>query len=87
MMEMKNISDFLKKFKIIPDPAKDKEKTAQLIFEKTGIKINPSEIQIKKDILFLSCHSAIKTALYMKKTLLLEGFSKELPHLKIEDIR
>ena len=84
---MKNISDFLKKFKIIPDPSKEKERIAQVIFEKTGIKIEVSDIQVKKEVVYLNCHSAIKTALYMKKALVLKGLSEMTPPLMIEDIR
>lgn len=84
---MKNISDFLKKFKIIPDPSKEKERITQVIFEKTGIKIEVADVQVKKEIVYLSCHSAIKSALYIKKALILKGLSEMVPPLVIEDIR
>jgi hypothetical protein len=83
---MKSLSDFLQKFKIIRDPALDKQLIAVLIKKHCGVTIDPTCVQIKGHNIVISTHAAIKSAIYMKKSPLMAAISEELPDRHFADI-
>lgn len=83
---MKNLADFLQKFKAIRDPSLDKKIIAYVIKQTCGVDIEPSNIKIKNFVIQISEHPAIKTSIYMKKQSILELINKELPGRNFSDI-
>jgi hypothetical protein len=82
---MFNISDFLKKFtKIEGDSKLQQDVIARALAE---IGITHAKIKLQKGILYVTAAPAAKTALYMKKAALIARIEKELPQMKILDIR
>ncbi len=84
---MKNLSNFLQKFTLIRDPSLDKERISSVIKEQCGIEILPSQIQFKKTLIQVSAHSALKSALFFKKTSVLNILIPLFPERGILDIQ
>lgn len=83
---MKSLSDFLQKFKIIRDPALDKELVVVLIKKHCGVTLDVSNIKIKENSIVISAHAAIKNVIYIKKTPLLAAISSHFPDRHFNDI-
>jgi len=71
---MKNIEEFLSKFKLIEDPAKDKQKVIGILNELLGINIGDSSVAIKNKNIVISLEPVLKSYLFTKK----EGLIMEI---------
>lgn len=83
---MKNIGDFLSKFKIIRNPAENRGVVSNLIKEVTGVFVSPDAFKIQKGIVYLQIHPAQRNIIYIKKEILLEKIQAALPDLHITNI-
>lgn len=83
---MKNIGDFLSKFKIIRNPAENRGVVVSVIKEVTGLSISADNIKIQKGSIFLQIHPAQKNIIYIKKEELLVKVQAALPDLFISSI-
>lgn len=84
---MKNIGDFLSKFKIIRSPRQNREEIVKLIKEIANIEINEDEIKISNKIVFIQSHPAIKNAIFLKKDFLLNQIKEKLPDVQVVDLK
>lgn len=81
------ISKYLEKFKHIEDPKKSREKVA-LVINSFGFNLSTEEIKISKNkILISGTNPLIKNQLFLHKENILNALKKELPGLKIEEIK
>ncbi len=84
---MKNIGDFLSRFKIIRSPKQNREEVVRMIQGVLKIDITESDIEIKNKIVFIQCHPAIKTAIFLKKQVILEQIKEKLPDVQVVDLK
>ncbi len=84
---MKNIGDFLSKFKIIRSPKQNREEVVKLIKEVTDIEISEDEIKISNKTLFIQSHPALKNAIFLKKEFLLNQIKEKLPDIQVVDLK
>jgi hypothetical protein len=84
---MKNIGDFLSRFKIIRSPKQNREEVVRIIQGVLKIDITESDIEIKNKIVFIQCHPAIKTAIFLKKEVILEQIKEKLPDVQVVDLK
>ena len=82
---MKDISDYLVKFKNIKNPKQDKEIIAEAIKKVTSHSIDTSAISIQRTIIFLKTNPYLLLEIRMKKETLLEEIKKNLK--EITDIK
>lgn len=75
---MKEISDFLAKFKIIPDPKDEKKIIASIIIEEIKQPIEDLEnlIDVKNSSIHISVHPAYKNLIFQRKIEILEKINK-----------
>lgn len=71
---MKNIEEFLSKFKLIEDPSRDKQKVVGILNELLGINIEDSSVSIKNKNITISLEPVLKSYLFTKK----EGLVREI---------
>lgn len=83
---MRNIGDFLSKFKIIRNPAENRQVIVSVIKEVTGLSISPDTVKIQKRSVFLQIHPAQKNIIYIKKEELLTKIQATLPDLHISSV-
>ena len=70
---MKGISDFLAKFKVIPNPADEKKIIASIVNDVLKEKrVDTSDIEIKGYMICILIHPAIKNLIFQHKTDILE---------------
>lgn len=71
---MKGISEFLAKFKIIPNPRDEKRKIAEIISKTLGQEelIDEKSLEIKGFSVFIDVHPAIKNLIFQKKDEILQ---------------
>lgn len=86
---MFNVSDYLKKFVRIENDNKQTSDSIRVVFAEV---FNPDiatklNFDFKKGIIHIKGDSNLKSMVFMKKTSLLEKFSKNYPNLKVTDIR
>ncbi len=84
---MKNIGDFLSRFKIIRSPKQNREEVVHIIQGVLKLDITESDIQIKNKMVFIQCHPAIKTAIFLKKQVILEQIKEKLPDVQVVDLK
>lgn len=64
---MKDLSELLSKFKLIPNPKKEKELVLEVISEFTGVLLNTDDVEIQNSVIRLTCHPLIKSKIYLHK--------------------
>ncbi len=84
---MKNIGDFLSKFKIIRSPRQNREEVVKLIKDVTGIEIGEEEIKITNRAVFIQSHPALKNAIFLKKEILINQIKEKLPDIQVVDLK
>ncbi len=85
---MKNIADFLNKFKIIVKNKSDlKEIVTGVFFEETKIKLEDSDYKIKNGTIYLNIKPIYKNEIFFKKEKILEKINSKIENQKIIDIR
>lgn len=77
-MNMKNIEEFLAKFKLIEDPKKNKVKISKVLFDVLGVNVPEMDIFIKNSQIIIKTNPAIKSFLFTKKENTLFLLEKEL---------
>jgi hypothetical protein len=80
---MKNIADFLSKFKIIRDPSENRKQVVLVIKDVTGLDIEEEEVRIVKNSLYLDVHPALKNHIFMRKKEILSCLAEKLPEAYI----
>jgi hypothetical protein len=82
---MKGISDFLAKFKIIPDPKDEKKIIASIISEEIKQVIEDFEnlIDVKNSSIQLNIHPAYKNLIFQHKIDILEKINKRFNGEKV----
>lgn len=83
---MKNIGDFLSKFKIIRNPKQNREVITHIIKEVTSIELDDSCVQIKNKIVFIHAHPAIKSAIFIKKDKIISLIKEKLPDIQVVNL-
>ncbi len=81
-----HIGDFLKKFKVIRDPAENRQVISSVIKSVTGLIVSVDNIKIQQGSVFLNIHAAQKGIIFMKKDSLLLKLRENLPDLGIKSI-
>lgn len=72
-----NIADLLKKFSSIEDPKQKKVRIAEIVEKISGVIVDPSFIEIKKDSLVLNISQIEKNEVFFKKKEILAECEKE----------
>lgn len=72
-----NIAELLKKFSSIEDPKQKKVRIAEIIEKISGVIVDPSFIEIKKDSLVLNISQIEKNEVFFKKKEILSECEKE----------
>jgi hypothetical protein len=75
---MKNLSDLLSHFKLIPDPKREKDLILKVILDVTGVELNLDSVEYSNQIVKISCHPIIKSKLFMYKDKILNSLNNEL---------
>lgn len=75
---MKGISDFLAKFKVIPDPKDEKKIIAEIVCGEINQSIEGlvSLIEVKGALIQIDVHPAFKSLIFQHKTDILEKLNK-----------
>lgn len=84
---MKNIGDFLSRFKIIRSPKQNREEVARIIQSVIKLDITEADIELKNRMVFIQCHPAIKTTVFLKKEIILEQIKEKLPDVQVVDLK
>ncbi len=83
---MKNIEEFLQKFKLIPNPLNYKKDISSVIESVTKIKIEVENIKIQGRNLILKVNPAVKNIIFIKKDQILKEIEVKIPDRKIDAI-
>lgn len=83
---MKNIEDFLKKFKIIKDPSRNKEDIIAIIKAHCGCVVDKNNLTLQGKKLIIQAHPTVKNLIYLKKETLLEQLKINNPEVVIDTI-
>ncbi len=83
---MFNVANYFKKFTTLEEGTKQTRGTVQQAFKEI-CGIDNVDFDLKKGIIYLKGNSMLKSAVFMKKTALVERFSKTDAKLRITDIR
>ena len=75
---MKNIEDFLLKFKLIEDPKKDKERVQEVLRSVLGIEVEKEGIKIKNSTISITVEPVIKSYIFTKKEAVLLDLQSKL---------
>lgn len=73
---MKGISDFLAKFKVIPNPADEKKIIVSIISEIIKQEINEDCVDIQSYTIKVNIHPALKGLIFQNKDAILEQINK-----------
>ncbi len=85
---MFQIKELLAKFKLLEDPAQIRNTVALTINECIGVNaLNLKSLEIRKNIVWLKVHPAVKQRISQKTTICIEAINSKLPELKIIDIK
>ncbi len=83
---MKNIEEFLKKFKLIPNPLNYKTDIIVIIENVTKQKIDVNNIKLQGNNIVLKVHPIVKNLIFIKKEEILKEISIKIPNRKIDSI-
>lgn len=84
---MKQISELLSKFKNLERPGANKDKLIEIIEKETTVELKKTDLVIQGKNIFIKLGGAAKTEILLKRQKILNKIVKELPNLKIDDIR
>ncbi|MBU3668752.1 MAG: hypothetical protein FGM57_02155 [Candidatus Taylorbacteria bacterium] len=84
---MKNIGDFLSKFKIIRNPKENREQISIILKNSIQLDVSESEIKVEKGVIYLYTHPAVKNVIFLNKEKILVIIKEKLPDLYVVDIR
>lgn len=73
---MKGISDFLAKFKVIPNPRDEKKIIVEIIGNEIKQELNEDVVEIKGSTIQLGIHPALKNLVFQHKIEILEQLNK-----------
>lgn len=73
---MKGISDFLAKFKVIPNPRDEKKIIATIVSELIKREVGEENIEIQSYIIKVNTHPALKGLIFQNKESILEQIHK-----------
>lgn len=80
---MKGISDFLAKFKVIPDPRNEKKIIIEIISTEIKQELPESCVEVKGSIIQIDVHPAIKNLIFQRRIEILEKLNKRFNGEKI----
>lgn len=75
---MKDLSELLSKFKLIPDPKREKDLIIKVIFDIVGITLESESLIYTNSILKINCHPVIKSKIYLNKEQIILKLNEEL---------
>ncbi len=84
---MRNIAEFLERFKKLKRPGADKEEIAGIINKTTNLKLTSEEIVLQGRGVFVKVGGMEKTEILLKREQILKNLKEEITGLKIEDLR
>lgn len=73
---MKGISDFLAKFKVIPNPKDEKRIIASIVSDIISQEVTEDSIEIQSYYIKINMHPAFKSLIFQKKESILELINK-----------
>ncbi len=74
-LRMKGISDFLAKFKIIPDPKDEKKIIVEIINNIIGHSLNEEIVEVRGSSISLHIHPALKSLIFQHKNNILDALN------------
>lgn len=83
---MKNIEEFLQKFKLIPNPLNYKRDISTIIESIIKQKIDIKDIKIQGNNLILKVHPVVKNLIFIKKEEILKEILVKITNRKIDNI-
>lgn len=83
---MQNIEEFLKRFKLIPNPLNKKKELINIINKNTGLDINTNEIKVEGESIYINTHPLKKNIIFTKKSLILRDILDSTEYKNIKNI-